>query len=149
MLHLQKQKTPLFTLVSFIYFIRSTKNKLDFGTVSTVYKDYQLLAHGQWFSPGTPASSTTRTGRHDIHCSWNIVESGAKTPKINQSIWNHWAKWNQTWYVEWKIKYITPSKQFQNQFIFCWSTKIDKRNKSEKRCFLFLWVEHLFFNQSC
>ena len=70
-------------------------------------KDYQLLAHGQWFSPGTPASSTTKTGRHDIHCSWNIVESGVKTPKINQSIWNHWVKWNQTWYVEWKIKYIT------------------------------------------
>jgi hypothetical protein len=25
-----------------------------------------LLAHGQWFSPGTPASSTTITGRHDL-----------------------------------------------------------------------------------
>ena len=29
-------------------------------------KDYQLLAHGQWFSPGTPASSITKTGHHDI-----------------------------------------------------------------------------------
>jgi hypothetical protein len=29
-------------------------------------KVYQLLTHGQWFSPGTPASSTTKTGRHDI-----------------------------------------------------------------------------------
>jgi hypothetical protein len=27
-------------------------------------KVYQLLAHGRWFSPGTPASSTTKTGRH-------------------------------------------------------------------------------------
>jgi hypothetical protein len=36
-----------------------------------------LLAHGRWFSP---ASSTTKTGRYDI------AESGAKTPKINQSI---------------------------------------------------------------
>jgi hypothetical protein len=36
-----------------------------------------LLAHGLWFSP---ASSTTKTGRYDI------AESGAKTPKINQSI---------------------------------------------------------------
>ena len=27
---------------------------------------YQLLSHGRWFSPGTPASSTTKTGRHDI-----------------------------------------------------------------------------------
>jgi hypothetical protein len=25
----------------------------------------QLLAHGRWFYPGTPASSTTKTGRHD------------------------------------------------------------------------------------
>ena len=29
-------------------------------------KVYQLPAHGRWFSPGTPASSTTKTGRHDI-----------------------------------------------------------------------------------
>ena len=29
-------------------------------------KVYQLLAHGRWFSPGSPASSTTKTGRHDI-----------------------------------------------------------------------------------
>ena len=29
-------------------------------------KAYQLLAHGRWFSPGTPASFTTKTGRHDI-----------------------------------------------------------------------------------
>ena len=25
-----------------------------------------ILAHGRWFSLGTPASSTTKTGRHDI-----------------------------------------------------------------------------------
>ena len=41
---------------------------------------YQLFAKGRWFSPGTPASSTTKTGRHDI------VESGIKHQKINQSI---------------------------------------------------------------
>jgi hypothetical protein len=29
-------------------------------------KAYQLHAHGRWFSPGTPASSTTKTGRHDM-----------------------------------------------------------------------------------
>jgi hypothetical protein len=28
-------------------------------------KVYQLLAHGRWFSSGSPASSTTKTGRHD------------------------------------------------------------------------------------
>ena len=35
-------------------------------------KVYQLLAHGQSFSPCTLASFTTKTGRHDI------AESGAK-----------------------------------------------------------------------
>ena len=29
-------------------------------------KVYQLLAYGRRFSLGTPASSTTKTGRHDI-----------------------------------------------------------------------------------
>jgi hypothetical protein len=29
-------------------------------------KVYQLLVHGRWFSPGTPASSTNKTDRHDI-----------------------------------------------------------------------------------
>ena len=39
-------------------------------------KVYQLLAQGRWFSPGTPASSTTKTGRHDI------AESGVKHQKF-------------------------------------------------------------------
>jgi len=47
-----------------------------------------LLAHGRWFSPGTSASSITKTGRHDI------AESGVKHKKINQSI-NQ--SINQTW----------------------------------------------------
>jgi hypothetical protein len=29
-------------------------------------KVYQLFVHGRWFSPGTPASSTTKTVLHDI-----------------------------------------------------------------------------------
>jgi hypothetical protein len=33
------------------------------STRSASDKVYQLLAHGRWFSP---ASSTTKTGRHDI-----------------------------------------------------------------------------------
>jgi hypothetical protein len=41
----------------------------------------QLLAHGRWFSPGTPASSTTKTGHHDIA---KIAESGVKYNKSNQ-----------------------------------------------------------------
>ena len=44
-------------------------------------KVYQLLAHGRWFSPGTPASSTTKTDRHDIA---DILLKVALN-KINQS----------------------------------------------------------------
>jgi hypothetical protein len=40
-------------------------------------KVYQLFAHGRWFSP---ASSTTKTGRHDI------AESGAKHKKKSKII---------------------------------------------------------------
>jgi hypothetical protein len=39
-----------------------TKSVIDFLSD----KVYQLLAHGRWFSQGTPASSTTKTDRHDI-----------------------------------------------------------------------------------
>ena len=41
---------------------------LDITQFSAAASDkvYQLLAHGRWFSPGTPASSTTKIGRHDI-----------------------------------------------------------------------------------
>ena len=50
-----------------------------------VIKVYQLLAHDRWFSPGTPASSTTKTGRHDIA---EILLKAALNTKnqINQSI---------------------------------------------------------------
>jgi hypothetical protein len=48
-------------------------------------KVYQLLAHGRLFSPGTPASSTTKTGRHDI--AEILLEVPLKHQKsINQSI---------------------------------------------------------------
>jgi len=29
-------------------------------------KVYLLVSHDRWFSPGTPASSNIKTGRHDI-----------------------------------------------------------------------------------
>ena len=49
--------------------VRATLCKLQKGCTRLAAasdKVYQLLAHGRWFSPGTPASSTTKTGRHDI-----------------------------------------------------------------------------------
>ena len=36
------------------------------GLAAISDKVYQLLAYGRWLSPGTPASSATKTGRHDV-----------------------------------------------------------------------------------
>ena len=47
-------------------------------------KVYQLLAHCRWFSPGTPASSITKTGRHDIAAILLKVALNTKN-QINQS----------------------------------------------------------------
>jgi hypothetical protein len=45
-----------------------------------------LLAHGRWFSPGTPASSTTKTGRHDIaEILLKVALTTKHEIKINQS----------------------------------------------------------------
>jgi hypothetical protein len=41
-----------------------------------------LLAHGGWFSPGTPASSTTKTGSHDI--AEILLKVALKHQKSNQ-----------------------------------------------------------------
>ena len=44
-------------------FVNYKKGALD-SQVSD--KVYQLLAHCRWFSSGTPASSATKIGRHDV-----------------------------------------------------------------------------------
>jgi hypothetical protein len=46
-------------------------------------KDYQLLDQGRWFSPGTPASSTTKTVRHDI--AEIVLKVALKHHKSNQN----------------------------------------------------------------
>jgi hypothetical protein len=54
---------------------------------ATSDKVYQLLAHGLWFSPGTPASSTTKTGHHDIaEILLKVALNTISQIKSNQSI---------------------------------------------------------------
>jgi hypothetical protein len=56
------------------------------GLAAASDKVYQLLAHGPWFSPGTPASSTTKSGRHDIaEILLKVVLNTKKINQINQS----------------------------------------------------------------
>ena len=42
-----------------------------------------MIAHGRWFFPGTPASSTTKTGRHNI--AEILLKVALKQQKINQN----------------------------------------------------------------
>jgi hypothetical protein len=50
-------------VLNLLYILLLKQGALDSAANDKVY---QLLSHGRWFSPGTPASSTTKTGRHDI-----------------------------------------------------------------------------------
>jgi hypothetical protein len=55
--------------ITYTAWVRARLCKLQKGCTRLAARSdkvYQLLAHGRWFSPGTPASSTTKTGRHDI-----------------------------------------------------------------------------------
>jgi len=54
-------------------------------------KVYQLLAHGLWFSPGTPASSTTKTGRHDIA---EILLKVALNTTNQINLYGYWIRFN-------------------------------------------------------
>jgi len=63
------------------WWVRARLCKLQKGYIrlaATSDKVYQLLAHDWWFSPGTPAFSTTKTGCQDI------AESGVKHNKTNK-----------------------------------------------------------------
>ena len=60
----------------------------------------QMLAHGRWFSPGTPASSTTNTGRYDIA---EILLKVALSPTNNQSIYGIYLP---LWYLQFFLKTI-------------------------------------------
>ena len=60
-------------------FVNYTKGYTRLAAASD--KVYQLFAHDRWFSSGTPASSTTKTGRHDI--AEVSVKVALNTKKIN------------------------------------------------------------------
>jgi hypothetical protein len=72
-LQLPMQSVPITTEVVSL-------NPLRWGVLDTTLCDIvcQWLATGQWFSPGSPVSSTNKTDHHDTLYNWNIVENGFK-----------------------------------------------------------------------
>jgi hypothetical protein len=67
-------------------FVNYNKGCIQLAAASD--KAYQLLAHGRWFPSGTPASSTTKTGRHDIAEILLKVALNTKNQiKLNFDLW--------------------------------------------------------------
>jgi hypothetical protein len=66
---------------------------------------YQLLSHCQWFSPGTPAFSTTKTGRHDIA---EILLKVVLNTKNNQLTCVRWPPLNCTPLCGYTITWFIP-----------------------------------------
>jgi hypothetical protein len=62
---------------------------------------YQFLAHGRWFYPGTPTSSTTKTGRHDIPVAEKLLKVALKHQKSKSSFYKN----AHTFYID-TIKFI-------------------------------------------
>jgi len=68
-------------LFLFLFFFENARERQIVITPTRI----KLLAHGRWFSSGTPASSTTKTGRHDIAGILLKVALNTKNQSINQN----------------------------------------------------------------
>ena len=84
-------------------------------------KVYQLLAHGRWFSSDTPASSTTKTGRHDIAEILLKVALNTINQSINQPIID------KMYVLQARIKGQRPFKNLVSSLATCFpSTNVDQ-----------------------
>jgi hypothetical protein len=99
-------------------------------------KVYQLLAHGRWYSPGTPASSTTKTGRHNIAEILLKVALNTKNKSINQNISNQSIPKNLLLYTS-ILKYLRTEKTGVTPMRIDGQITTDKKQKSNtlnKQC---------------
>jgi hypothetical protein len=80
----------IFTKLGHMIPLWKGKNPIYFGVITIIpFDNLYRQAHGRWFSLGTPASSTTKTGRHDIaeillKVGLNTINQ-IKSNQINQS----------------------------------------------------------------
>jgi len=88
-------------------FVNYKKGALDSQPQVIVY---QLLAHGRWFRPGTLASSTTKTDRHDI--AEILLKVALKHQKSNQIIFYNFDR-----QLECEIKVVALFQMFKATFI--------------------------------
>jgi hypothetical protein len=89
-------------------------------------KAYQLLVHGRWFSPGTLASSTTKTCRLDIaeillKVALSTIKQTNKHINVRLLTINPLQRWIKTSFVSIKKKYVFDNiiNNFYFFFYFC------------------------------
>jgi hypothetical protein len=76
-------------------------------------KVHQLLAHGRWFSPGTPASSTTKTGRHDIaEILLKVALSATNQIKSKLFLYRRGCRYDSSMYVIYVLQYWFGGGQY-------------------------------------
>jgi hypothetical protein len=94
-------------------------------------KVYQLLAHGRWFSPGTPVSSTTKTGRHEIAEILLKVALNKKNPKKINLITLSLIHNNATYlvYPEYRSG-VTLSIRYVRSVLYHFDPELDYKNNS-------------------
>ena len=95
-------------------FVNYKKGCTRFAAASD--KVYQLLAHCRWFSLGTPASSTTKTGRHDIAEILLKVALNTKNQNQNQiNVYTKQSKIQKKLYIFRQAFFLN----YENYPIFC------------------------------
>ena len=99
------------------------KGTLD--SQSQVTKVTKLLAHGRWFSLGTPASSTTKTGHHDIaEILLKVALSTINQIKIMQDVSEEYFRMSQEYllcismFIEKALKIMTSKYSIYLFYVF-------------------------------
>ena len=84
-------------------------------------KVYQLLAQGRWFSPGTPASSITKTGRHAIvEILLKVVLKHKKKTIKSYHLFYMKLIWGNCYLYTRRIQQIVPHKNSRSKRHFTW-----------------------------
>jgi hypothetical protein len=94
----------------------------------------QWLTTDRWFSPGTPVSSTNKTECHDITemfflYIYTYLFSSLTFLHFNLLLWNHLAKWTETWYIYGK-SFITRVCVIHRSFCF-----VETLDRNFHKCF--------------
>ena len=108
------------------------------SAIFQLYHGDQLLAHGRWFSPSTPASPTTKAGRHDIAEILLKVALKHQKSKFNQ-VNKYFDTYELMNFIECKINLYTLCNvlflMLQHSLLWyeCWNLQQQKSKKTQTK----------------